>query len=448
MRLTFIHPAIGHRKNESYLRSWQMEPLPVATLKGLTPADIETRFYDDRLELIPFDAPTDAVAISVETYTAKRAYQIASEYRKRGVPVIMGGVHATLLPNEVARYADTLVTGEAEAIWNEVIDDLRHNTLKSHYQGYQTDLTQVQVDRSLFKGKRYLPIGLIETGRGCRFPCEFCAVQAFYQRRYRRRDIDSVLKELSLLKQEKKIFFFVDDNFAGSLRESREILPELAQAGVRWVTQMSINAAHDETFVQQLAHAGCRGVLIGFESLNEDNLRQMNKQVNTMQGGFGSALANLRKHGIAIYGTFVFGYDHDTPESFGEAVSYAREQGMYIAAFNHMTPFPGTPLYTRLEQEKRLRFEHWWLDDNYHYNDLPFFPAHLTPQQITDGCLEARHAFYSWRSIFQRSWHNRSDFFMFRNYFPINMMHHNEISSRNGYPLGDENWSGPLLEAK
>ncbi|WP_435954725.1 B12-binding domain-containing radical SAM protein [Dryocola sp. BD626] len=446
MRLTFIHPAIGHREGEAYLRSWQMEPLPVAALKGLTPGDVETRFYDDRLELIPYNEPTDAVAISVETYTARRAYQIASEYRKRGVKVIMGGFHATLVPDEVARFADALVTGEAEAIWQEAIDDLRHGVLKRRYHGQQTDLRQVRVDRSLFEGKRYLPIGLIETGRGCRFPCEFCAVQTFYQRKYRRRDIDNVLAELQQLKSQKKMFFFVDDNFAGSLRESREILPELAHAGVRWVTQMSINAAHDESFVRQLSQAGCRGVLIGFESLIEDNLRQMNKQVNTMKGGFDNALANLRKHGIAVYGTFVFGYDHDTPESFGDAVQYAREQGMYIAAFNHMTPFPGTPLYTRLEQEGRLRFERWWLDDNYRYNDLPFLPAHLTPQQVTEGCLEARRDFYSWRSIFQRSWHNRSDFFMFRNYFPINMMHHNEISSRNGYPLGDERWRGKLLE--
>lgn len=448
MRLTFIHPAIGHRKNESYLRSWQMEPLPVATLKGLTPADIDTRFYDDRLERIPYDEPTDVVAIPVETYTARRAYQIASEYRRRGVPVIMGGFHVTLVPDEAVRFADAIVIGEAESVWAEVIDDLRHRTLKPRYQGQQTDLRQVKVDRSLFQGKRYLPIGLIETGRGCRFPCEFCAVQTFYQRRYRRRDIDSVLDELNSLKTQKKLFFFVDDNFAGSLRESREVLPALAQSDVRWVTQMSINAAHDEGFVQELVRAGCRGVLIGFESLNEENLLLMNKRVNTMKGGFSAALANLRKHGIAVYGTFVFGYDHDTLESFGEAVEFAREQSMYIAAFNHMTPFPGTPLYSRLAAEKRLRFGTWWLDDTYRYNELPFFPIGLTPQQVTEGCLAARKAFYGWRSMFQRSWRNRSDFFMLRNYFPINLLHHNEISARNGYPLGDEGWQGSLLEVR
>src|SRR2546423_10618024 len=169
MKLTFVHPAIGHRAGESYIRTWQMESLPVAVLAGLTPSDVETSFYDDRMEAIAYDAPTDAVAIPMETYTAARAYQIASEYRRRGVPVVMGGFHATLVPDEVARYAEAVVMGEAEGVWAEVIDDLRHGTLKRRYHGAQQPLLRVRADRRLFRGKRYLKIGLIETGRGCRF---------------------------------------------------------------------------------------------------------------------------------------------------------------------------------------------------------------------------------------------------------------------------------------
>jgi radical SAM superfamily enzyme YgiQ (UPF0313 family) len=448
MRFTLVHPAIGHRLGESYIRTWQMEPLPIAALAGLTPPDVELAFYDDRMEAIDFNAPTDAVAIPIETYTAARAYQIASEYRQRGVPVIMGGFHATLVPDEVSRYAESVVTGEAEGVWARVVDDLRHGTLQRRYHGEQRPLSEIRVDRRLFKGKRYLPIGLVETGRGCRFPCEFCAIQSFFARTYRARPVEDVTAELRRLKNDKQVFFFVDDNFAGDLQARRPLLSELAKLDVRWITQMSINAAHDEEFLAELRNAGCRGVLIGFESLDEANLRIMRKRFNSMRGGFRQALANLRRHRIFVYGTFIFGYEHDRPESFDEAVEFATGEGMYIAAFNHLTPFPGTPLYRRLEAERRLRFEAWWLDSEYRYNELPFVPRSLTPTQVTQGCVAARRRFYAWRSIALRGMRHWRDAFVFRNFFLVNAMHRREISLRDGYPLGDEQWRGELLEAQ
>ena len=448
MKLTFIHPAIGHRAGESYIRTWQMESLPVANLTALTPPDVDLAFYDDRMEAIPFDEPTDAVAIPIETYTAARAYQIASEYRARGVPVVMGGFHATLVPDEVARYAEAVVIGEAEGVWAEVVDDLRHGTLKRCYHGAQQPLTNVRSDRRLFRGKRYLKIGLIETGRGCHFPCEFCAIQTFFGRTYRRRPADDVVAELQALKKEKRVFFFVDDNFAADLKDAKPLLRELAKVGVRWITQMSIDAAHDEEFLDALRAAGCRGVLIGFESLDEKNLAAMNKRFNTMKGGFRRALENLRRHDIFVYGTFIFGYDHDTPESFDDAVDFATEEGMYIAAFNHLTPFPGTPLYKRLQKEGRLRFDAWWLDERYRYNALPFTPKSLKPEDVTAGCIAARRRFYGWPNIVKRSRRHMRDAYVFRNFFLVNAMHRNEISKRDGYPLGDETWRGRLLEVE
>jgi radical SAM superfamily enzyme YgiQ (UPF0313 family) len=289
---------------------------------------------------------------------------------------------------------------------------------------------------------------LIETGRGCPFPCEFCAIQTFFSRSYRARPPADVIAELTELQATKRVFFFVDDNFAGDLKSGKPLLGELERLDVRWVTQMSINAAHDEDFLAAMRRAGCRGVLIGFETLDEANLRLMNKRFNTMQGGYTRALANLRRHGIFVYGTFIFGYDHDTEASFDRAVDFATEQGMYIAAFNHLTPFPGTPLYKRLERERRLRFEAWWVDPAYRYNALPFRPTGLTPEQVTDGCVTARRRFYSWRSIARRGLSHWRDFYVFRNFFLVNAMHRNEITKRNGYPLGDETWRGELLEVR
>jgi radical SAM superfamily enzyme YgiQ (UPF0313 family) len=451
MKLTLIHPCIGRRRGDrGYIRTWQMESLPAATLAGLTPSDVQVRFYDDRMETIPFDEPADLVAISVETYTAKRAYQIASEYRRRGVKVVMGGFHASLCPEEVARYAEAVVVGEAEELWPRVLDDARHGRLEKFYRSSgRPSLNGVKPDRSIFRGKRYLPIGLVEAGRGCHFKCDFCAVQTVFSQRQTRRPADEILAELATLRGSKKLFFFVDDNITSNLAQAKEFFRALIPLGIRWVGQSSINAAHDEEFLDLLVRSGCQGVLIGFESLNAANLESMNKSFNTARGGFNQALTNLRKYRIRIYGTFVFGYDGDTQGSFAETVDFAQEHAMYIAAFNHLTPFPGTPLYHRLARENRLLYDAWWLDDRYSYNRIPFRPHGMSAEELQGGCLGARRRFYSWRSIARRGFDavNRGNAFMWRNFYLINAMHRSDVSMRDRYPLGDESWQGPLLLA-
>ncbi|MBE7552470.1 MAG: B12-binding domain-containing radical SAM protein [Anaerolineales bacterium] len=451
MRLTIIHPCIGRRPGQPYIGTWQMEPLPAAVIAGLTPKEVEVKFYDDRMEAIPFDEPTDLVAISVETYTAKRAYQIASDYRRRGVPVVMGGFHATLCPEEVADYAEAVVIGEAEEVWPQLIDDFRHGKpAKIYRQPERPSLTGLKPDRTIFRGKRYLPIGLVEAGRGCHFKCDFCAVQTVFNKTQNRRPIDDIIAELKAMQQEKKkFFFFVDDNITSNMRQAKEFFRALIPLKLRWVSQASINAAHDEEFLDLLVRSGCEGLLIGFESLNPENLRAMDKGFNTMKGGYGQALANLRRFGIKLYVTFIFGYDLDTPVSFAETVEFARQHRFFIGAFNHLTPFPGTPLYQRLEAEKRLLYPAWWLDDAYSYNKIPFQPAQMTPEALQAGCLAARKAFYSIPSIFRRGLDplNRPDFFMLRHFFIINAMIRAEVGQRDHYPLGDAGWWGQLLKA-
>src|SRR6185295_2128666 len=220
------------------------------------------------------------------------------------------------------------------------------------------------------------------------------------------------------LKREKKLFFFVDDNITSNLSQAKEFFRALIPLGIRWVGQSSINAAHDDEFLELLARSGCQGVLIGFESLNPDNLKDMNKSFNLMRGGFEAALANLRRHRIRVYGTFIFGYDRDTPESFSATVDFAKEHALYIAAFNHLTPFPGTPLYTRLQGEGRLLYDRWWLDERYSYNRIPFQPRLMQPESLQQNCVADRREFYSWRSIAKRGCDrvNRSNWFMWRNF--------------------------------
>jgi radical SAM superfamily enzyme YgiQ (UPF0313 family) len=195
--------------------------------------------------------------------------------------------------------------------------------------------------------------------------------------------------------------------------------------------------------------SGCQGVLVGLESLGDASLKEMNKGFNLMKGGPRKALENFRRHGLRVYGTFLFGYDHDTPETFRDTLRFAREEGLFIGAFNHVTPFPGTPLFRRMQAEGRLLHEAWWLEEGYRYNQIPFRPASMTTDELARACLEARREFYSWPSILQRvrARPNRRDPLMLAYYFLINAMHKVDVEGRNGLPLGDASWRGELLEA-
>jgi radical SAM superfamily enzyme YgiQ (UPF0313 family) len=427
-----------------------MEPLAPATLAGLTPRDdVEIRFYDDRTERIPFDEPTDLVALSVETYTARRAYEIASEFRRRGVPVVMGGFHPTLVPDEASEYAESIVIGEAEQVWPQVIDDFRNGRLRPVYrQSGRSALTRLRPDRSIFSGKRYLPVGLVEAGRGCHFRCEFCAIQSYFANTQTRRPIDEIVDEVRRIR--KPLIFFVDDNITSNLDEAKAFFRALIPLKIRWVSQASINAAHDEEFLRLIKASGCQGLLIGFESLDPENLRRMRKSFNLMHGGYERALENLRKHRIRLYATFILGYDEDHRDALEETLAFAERHRFYIVAFNHLTPFPGTPLYERLRAEGRLLYEKWWLEPRYRYGMVPFAPRGMTAADVERRCIEARQRFYSYSSILRRSLDfqvNAETLFMWTHFFSINLLFRSEVLQRKGFPLGDEAFTGPLLKA-
>ncbi|MEO1981450.1 MAG: radical SAM protein [Fuerstiella sp.] len=374
-RLTIIHPCVGRFVGmKRYIRTWKMEPIPAAMIAALTPADVEKRFYDDRLEEIPYDEPTDLVAISVETYTAKRAYQIASEYRLRGVPVVIGGFHATLCPEEVRQYCESIVIGEAEPVFPELIDDYRHGRPQSKYRATERPPLIVSPDRSIFRGKKYLPIRLVEFARGCRFKCDFCAIQSYFDATHNHRPIDLVLDELKRVRRLGQMIFFIDDNITSSLEEAKDLMRALIPLKLRWVSQSAINVAWDDEALDLMRRSGCQGLLVGFEPLQTETLRDMNKGFNALRGGPAEALARFRHHKLRVYGTFIFGYDHDTSDTFDSTIEFAKQQGLFIGAFNHVTPFPGTPLYQRMEAEGRLLYDAWWLDDRYRYNMVPFRP--------------------------------------------------------------------------
>jgi len=378
-----------------------MQPLCFAILKSLTPPDVETALYDERLEDIPLDEPTDLAAITVETYTARRAYQLASAYRRRGVRVVLGGYHPTFLPRECLGYADAVVQGDAEGIWGEVVEDARRGRLRPVYRRDDfAPLGGTPPDRSIFDGKRYVPVTLVQYGRGCKFNCDFCSIRAFYGSSLRQRPVREVCEEIE--RTGARLVFFVDDNIFVDVAKARELFEALIPLRITWFCQCSLDIAKDAELVKLMRRSGCSSVLFGFESLDPANLRQMKKGWNLKFRDYETAIRIVRDAGMMIYGTFVFGYDHDTVGSFERTVEFAVHHRFYLANFNPLTPTPCAPLYDRLEREGRLIHERWWLDPGFRYGHATFHPRGMTADQLTEGCYRSRTAFNTVGSILFR----------------------------------------------
>jgi len=436
-RVTFVYPCVGRFPERRYVRSWQMQPLGIAVLAALTPPDWQKTFYDDRLEQIDYEQPTDLVAISIETYTARRGYQIAKEYRRRGIPVVMGGYHATFCPEEVLEHADAVCIGEGEGVWQHILQDTAAGRLSGVYScPLSPKLRGISPDRSIFRGKNYFKIAMVETGRGCPFQCNFCSVTAFHKATYRRRPVDEIVDEIRQLKERR--VFFVDDNMIGDMNNAKELFLALKPLGIQWLSQASINVTREPELLEFMAESGCVGLLLGFESLNSDNLACMGKPVNQAVD-YEEALRALRKRGILIYGTFMFGFPGDSIQLVCDTVRFAKEQKLFLAAFAHVVPFPGTPLYSACEAEGQLIYKRWWMSEAYHFGELPFRPACMTSSELEQYCQQARRDFYSLSSILRRSLDFSANCASLRKaviFFMLNLLLRREVSQKHGLPLG------------
>ena len=438
MKLTLVMPSIGRKPGQTYVATWQMEPLVLAVLGALTPPDWEITVADDRMEAIDYDHPADLVGITVETYTAKRAYQIAAEFRRRGVPVVMGGYHPTLWPKEVQDHADALVIGPAEGIWNRVLEDAAAKRLKKVYDAPRDYAWAGRFPRrEIFAGKPYLPLALVEFSRGCRFHCTFCSITAFSKGRHTFRPPAEVAEEIRRCGQ--KVVFLIDDNVAANPDATFELYRALKPLGVKWVSQISVDAAARPDLVRALAKSGCMGVLIGFESLRGDLLAGMNKRCNGSIPDYERALKLLREHNICTYGTFLFGADGDTAESFPKTLAFILEHRFFLAAFNHLVPFPGTPLYAKLSQQGRLTSPAWWLDPDFRFGYVPFKPTGMTSSQLAEMCKTYRKKFYSLRSCVRRGLDLKTNFQSLSTaglFISQNLFGRREVEEKFGLPLG------------
>jgi len=442
MQITFIKPTLGYiDNNERFVDEGRMEPLSLGLLAGLTPSGVDCRLFDDRIDEIDYDEPTDLVAITVETFTARRAYEIAAEYRARKVPVVMGGMHASLIPTEVAKHADSVFTGDAEGLWSQVVDDAHNGQLRPRYHGkFGTPQPGVMPRRDLYAGKKYLPVSLLQFGRGCHHPCEFCAVGEFFDHQIYTRPTAEVIKEIAA--QSRRDIFFVDDNFTANPEAAKELLRALIPLKIRWVSQVSVNHTRDSELMYLMVESGCIGNVIGFESLDIDNLRQMGKVPNMVDfDKYSRAVATLREHHLQTWAAFAVGYDHDTVESILETCDWGISNRFAFAAFNVLMPYPSTPFYERLRAEGRLLYDgQWWLHPDYRFNHAAFRPARMTADELTEAAWACRQRWSSHPSIIKRALDLKTNLatpFRFFTYLIYNPLFRREAFKKQGISLGN-----------
>lgn len=399
MKILFISP--GWEKGRLWGElAFKFPTLSLASIAAVTPPEWDVALLDDNFEKIDYAFDADIIALTAMTPQAPRAYLIADEFRRRGKTVVMGGFHASNMPDEALKHVDAVVVGEGEVVWPRLLSDFRLGALQSRYQAEsQLAMDSIPVARrELFKGKRYLLTNTIQTTRGCPFDCEFCSVTAFYGRKYRKRPVDNILKELVQLRKSNSFAFFVDDNLVADRKYALELFAGMKGMDFKWLSHSPIDFAGDRELIKAAGEAGCVGMFVGFESLNQDSLAAMGKVTNRAKSYLEDAKA-FRDNGIGILGSFVLGYDGDTPAVFEQLLRFCEEARIEAAIFPLLTPYPGTAVRRRLEAEGRIISNDWRDYDMEHVN---FRPAGMSVEELQQGYDWLNASFYSFPSMYRR----------------------------------------------
>lgn len=442
MKITLIKPNIGRRGHSLYVDESRMEPLQLGILAALTPPDIEVVMYDDRAEVIPYDEETDLVCITVETFTARRSYEISRQFMDRGVKVLMGGMHAVLFPSEVKEHATSIMIGDAEDKWPEMIEDLRNGCLKDEYVCSEVTVPQkgIITRRDIFKGKNYLPITLLQFSRGCRNYCSFCASGAYFRHHHYCRDVSEVIEEIK--SQERKVLFFVDDNIVGNREKAKELFRALIPLKIKWVSQASLDMLEDKDLMDLMIKSGCMGLVVGFESIKTESIEAMKKGINKSYADnqYKEAIIMLKSYGLQIWAAFTLGHDTDTMDSIRETYNFALKNKFSFAAYNILMPYPGTPLYNDLLSQGRLLYDgEWWLHQDYRFNYASFIPKNMTADELTEISFWCRKNYNSVSSIIYRAFDLRTNMknpYKLFTYMVYNPIFKKEVFRKQGMKFG------------
>jgi radical SAM superfamily enzyme YgiQ (UPF0313 family) len=416
MRLYLINPrnplvGLTDLKRSRWNRYRVWKPLGLLALAALTPREWEITIFDENVRAPDYGnlQRPDLVGITAFTSQANRAYEVAADFRSRSVPVVMGGIHATMRPDEATVRVDSVVTGEAEPVWVQVLADVRQDVLRPFYEGSHAEMDKVPPARHDLLTGDYV-CGSIQTTRGCPLNCSFCSVTAFNGYRYRQRPVADVVREFGTIRE--KHVLIVDDNLVGTSRDhlarAKDLFRAMIQAKLhkRWIAQVTINVADDEELLALAAKAGCAGVFIGFESPNVAGLKEVGKKFNLVNGrDFAASVRRIQRHKILVAGSFIIGLDMDEPGIGQRIVEAAEHYGVDVLNTLFLTPLPGTRLWDELAAQGRIVAD-TFPDDWKHYT-LTFPVAryrHLSCADIVQEMETCDQTFYSLRNTLRRAW--------------------------------------------
>lgn len=403
-KILLIQPCSDSQRWKGQKSHFGWPPLGLGYVAAATPPGYAVRIVDEAVEAIDFDADADLIGIGIMTPNALRGYAIADEFRKRGRPVVIGGIHASMLPDEARGHADAVVIGEAENTWPQLLRDCAAGRLQGLYQAERhLDLWEgPSPRRDLFRQQAYRFPSTVMATRGCPHGCSFCSTSKFFGRKYRKRNPQNVAREIASLHD--RLFIFIDDNLCFDREYSLELLRLIAPLKKWWVCQVTLNVAEDDKLLSAMRKSGCIGVLIGIESINEDNIAFIGKGINVVSE-YREKIRRIHQAGIFVQGSFVFGFDNDDIHSFKPVLDFVFSTRLESANFCVLTPLPGTAIFEKLDGEGRLLHKDW---SKYDRLNVVYDPLKLSAHALQHGIINCYLHTYSYWGILERlPWFSR-----------------------------------------
>ncbi len=393
MKIALVFATASLRRG-TRLKHFMVPPHCLQILSAVTPKEHEVVIYDEYHRLTPETLDADIAGISVWTAAANRAYHLADKIRANGLPVILGGPHVTLCPEEAGSHADCIVIGEAEGIWQTVLTDFRNGRLKKQYVGEPLPLSETpDADWKCVSMSDYVLTASLSTSRGCVNRCWFCFESSRKGVSFRQRPLHMVLREIE--SRSSRVVAFIDNDLLADRDYAVKLLKALIPMKIHWFGMTTIGAADDEGILDLLAESGCRTLYIGFESINKECLNEVRKGWNKTENYIRN-IRRLHDRDIMVNGSFVFGFDNDNTDVFSRTTEFGIEARLETATFTILTPYPGTLLYKKLQKEGRIIDSKW---EHYDTTRAVYRPKLMSPDELEAGYFQAYQDFYSWRSV-------------------------------------------------